>query len=129
MDQVLNVNNLSRTFQNENTALNGINLSVEKGEMVALIGASGSGKSTLLRHIAGLIACDDKTEGDIEVLGRRAQVAGKPAKNIRRIRSSIGFIFQQFNIVGRLSVIDNVLTGMLGRIPPLAGYSWIFLKS
>ncbi len=57
------------------------------------------------------------------------QIAGKPAKNIHRSRSSIGFIFQQINIVDRLSVFDNVLTSMLGRIPRWRRTVGYFLKA
>jgi phosphonate transport system ATP-binding protein len=86
--------------------------------MVALIGASGSGKSTLLRHIAGLTAGDpaDKSSS-ISVNGRVAQQGGVVAKDIRDIRANVGFVFQQFNLVNRLPVITNVLTGMLYRVP------------
>jgi phosphonate transport system ATP-binding protein len=82
--------------------------------MVALIGASGSGKSTLLRHISGLV-CGDA--GDIEVHGRSVQRAGRLSADVRRVRAGIGFVFQQFNLVGRLPLIVNVLTGTLHRLP------------
>jgi phosphonate transport system ATP-binding protein len=93
-------------------ALDDVSLTMHAGEMVALIGASGSGKSTLLRHIAGFIAADD---GEIAVLGQQIQKGGRIAKDIRRQRAEIGFVFQQFNLVGRLPVITNVLTGLLYR--------------
>ena len=79
---------------------------------MALIGASGSGKSTLLRHISGFIAADS---GEIKVMEDVVQRDGKIAPNIRRLRAEIGFVFQQFNLVGRLPVITNVLTGLLYR--------------
>lgn len=85
--------------------------------MVALIGASGSGKSTLLRHMAGLMAGNHDSQGSIEIHGRTVQKNGKIASNIRSVRSDIGFVFQQFNLVGRLSVITNVLAGTLHKVP------------
>ncbi|TRZ68428.1 MAG: phosphonate ABC transporter ATP-binding protein, partial [Rhodocyclaceae bacterium] len=93
-------------------ALQDVSLDIGTGEMVALIGASGSGKSTLLRHIAGFIAAD---AGEIVVMERLVQKGGKISSNIRQLRAEIGFVFQQFNLVGRLSVITNVLTGLLYR--------------
>ena len=84
------------------------------GEMVALIGASGSGKSTLLRHVAGLVCAD---RGEVRVNGETVQEGGRLSRQIRSIRAGIGFIFQQFNLVGRLPLIVNVLAGALHRMP------------
>src|SRR5262245_52167328 len=84
--------------------------------MVALIGASGSGKSTLLRHVAGL-ACCDPGGGEVRVFGELVQCAGRMSRRIRAVRAGIGFVFQQFNLVGRLPVITNVLAGTLHRMP------------
>jgi phosphonate transport system ATP-binding protein len=111
MNTAIEISNLSKTFSCCK-ALQGVSLAVDAGEMVALIGASGSGKSTLLRHIAGFVAADS---GEIVVLKRVIQSNGKIATNIRQLRSEIGFVFQQFNLVGRLPVITNVLTGLLYR--------------
>jgi phosphonate transport system ATP-binding protein len=86
--------------------------------MLALIGPSGSGKSTLLRHISGLVPAD-RGSGRIRVFGRDVQNGGVVTKDIRRIRSEVGFIFQQFNLVGRLSLLTNVLAGMLSRVGTL----------
>jgi phosphonate transport system ATP-binding protein len=116
MATAIAVSDLSRSF-NAFKALDGVNLQVESGEMVALIGASGSGKSTLLRHIAGLTTGDVTGASSVHVFGRKVQERGKLARDIRDIRAHIGFVFQRFNLVERLPVITNVLAGMLYRVP------------
>lgn len=94
------------------TALNDVSLSVEAGEFVALLGPSGAGKSTLFRCLTRLTPVD---RGQVEVHGQALQLlAGAPLREARR---SIGLIFQQHNLIGRLSAIDNVLTGRLAAMP------------
>lgn len=117
METALRVHQLNKHFANGKHALCDINLSVQKGEMVALIGASGSGKSTLMRHMAGLIAADDQTDSLVEIDGRCVQQGGRIHRDIRRVRSQVGFVFQQFNLVDRLPVLVNVLVGQLHRMP------------
>lgn len=95
-------------------ALDEVAITVQRGEMVALLGASGSGKSTLLRHIAGFVAAD---RGCVQVLGQTVQADGRIERDVRRQRARIGFVFQQFNLVGRLSVMANVLAGVLHEMP------------
>ena len=82
--------------------------------MVALIGASGSGKSTLLRHMSGLITADGRTDSLIEIDGRRVQQGGRIHHDIRRVRSEVGFVFQQFNLFPHLTVLDNLIERLAG---------------
>ena len=110
----LRIDDISKTFASGRPALDQVSFVLEPAEMVALIGASGSGKSTLLRHIAGFLPAD---AGAIEVFGRVTQRNGHIAGNIRELRADIGFVFQQFNLVNRLTVLTNVLTGLLFRVP------------
>ena len=117
MEIALRVHKLHKHFANGKHALNDINLTVCKGEMVALIGASGSGKSTLMRHMAGLIAADGETDSLIEIEGSCVQQGGRVHGDIRRVRAKVGFVFQQFNLVDRLPVLVNVLVGQLHRMP------------
>jgi len=110
---------VSKTFGTRK-ALDCVSVTVAAGEMVALIGPSGSGKSTLLRAITGL-APIDAGAGVIEVFGETVQANGRVTGAVRRARGRLGMIFQQFNLVGRLSLFTNVMLGALGRLPAWRG--------
>lgn len=87
------------------TALNGINLSIEKGEFVAILGTSGCGKSTLLNMLSGL---ERPTKGDVIVNGVRINKVSE--KNMSRFRArEMGFIFQQYNLIPSLTALENVM--------------------
>ncbi|GAA0640255.1 phosphonate ABC transporter ATP-binding protein [Halomonas beimenensis] len=109
------VERLSKTF-GRSPVLRDIGFEIHAGEMVALIGPSGSGKSTLLRHLVGLTRAD-RHGGRVRLQGREVQAAGRLVSARRHERCRVGYIFQQFNLVGRLSVLTNVLVGRLGRMP------------
>ncbi|WP_181028406.1 phosphonate ABC transporter ATP-binding protein [Pseudoclavibacter sp. RFBA6] len=98
----------------ETTVLDGVDLDLHPGEMVALLGASGSGKSTLMRSLTGFAP----------ITGGTARVAGHDVTNLRRgelrqLRAGVGQVFQQFNLIPRLSVLTNVLTGTLHTAGPM----------
>ncbi|AEC19875.1 phosphonates ABC transporter ATP-binding protein [Pusillimonas sp. T7-7] len=125
MHPAIHVAGLNKSFGGKQVLFD-LGLAVEQGEMVALIGASGSGKSTLLRHLAGLACGNRHDNSSIQVLGQSVQSAGRLNGQVRRLRADIGYIFQQFNLVGRLSVLSNVLLGRLGRIPRWRGSLGLF---
>lgn len=106
----VSVTGLTKRYD-QTTALSGASLEVSRGELVVLLGRSGSGKSTLLRHLNGLEA---PSEGSVRVLGE--EVSSLRGRNLRNLRSRIGFIFQQFELVPSLTVLENVLTGSLATI-------------
>ena len=110
----IRVSGIYKSFKGKQ-ALQDVSINIDQGEMVALVGASGSGKSTLLRNINGLQLADS---GTIEIFGTPLQSEGRFHSKVRQLRSQIGFIFQQFNLVNRLTVIENVLIGKLAQISP-----------
>ena len=106
MDTLVAIDNLTKRYSNTGQpALDGVSLTVETGEAVAIMGPSGSGKSTLLNLIAGL---DRPTSGTVTVGGRRIDSLSETGSAKFR-REQVGMIFQFFNLLDDLTVIDNVL--------------------
>jgi len=113
---LLQINKLSKEYKGGTKALSNVNFSVNEGEFISIIGPSGAGKSTLLRCINRMI---DATEGKINFDGVNVMDLNK--KELRKLRTKIGMIFQHYNLVYRLSVIENVLHGRLGHKTTLEG--------
>ena len=105
---VVSLNGVSKKFPNGTLALDQVSLDVARGQLLCLIGLSGSGKSTLLRHINGL---HKPTAGTVDVMGVRVSEVSN--KELRTVRRHVGFVFQQFGLVGRVTCLENVLTGAL----------------
>jgi phosphonate transport system ATP-binding protein len=103
--------NLTLGYKKEKILKN-IDLKIKKGEFVGIIGPSGAGKSTLLMSVVGGIKVFD---GDFEVLDFNMENIKK--KNLIALREQVGIIFQGYNLVDRLNVLDNVVSGMLKDIP------------
>ncbi|MBN7794466.1 phosphonate ABC transporter ATP-binding protein [Microbacterium esteraromaticum] len=109
-EPVIRIEALTKHF-GATRALTDVDLTVARGEIVVLLGLSGSGKSTLLRHIDAL---ELPTAGTVGVLGEN--VPALRGRRLRQLRSRVGFIFQQFELVGSLTVLENVLTGALSAL-------------
>ena len=103
--------NLSVTYPGGVEALKDINLEINEGDFLIIVGLSGAGKSTLLRATNNLVK---PTRGNVYVDSKNVTTASK--KELKNIRSDIGMIFQTFNLVNRSTVLKNVLTGRLSQI-------------
>ena len=111
MIQLAEVEKVYRTDRIETLALSNINLSVDKGEFISVMGPSGSGKSTLL-NVIGLL--DEPTGGEVSLNGRHINTYAD--RHVARIRNEeVGFIFQTFHLIADLNVVDNVEIPLLYR--------------
>ncbi|MBN2791898.1 MAG: phosphonate ABC transporter ATP-binding protein [Desulfuromonadales bacterium] len=124
---VIDIKGLNKTF-GKKRVLKNINFEVAPGEMVGLIGASGSGKSTLIRAIAGLESMDSSST-HIRLFSKPTQIGNKRTPHYRALRRDVGVIFQQFNLVGRLSLLTNVLIGRLAHNPSWKGIFRLFPRA
>ena len=113
---LLELKNVTKYYNKETPALADVSFAVRKGEFVSIIGPSGAGKSTILRCINRMI---ELTGGEISFDGVLASKLKK--RDLRKLRTKIGMIFQHYNLVDRLTVIENVLHGRLGYKSTLAG--------
>lgn len=116
MSTVLKMEHIEKVYGNQVRALHDISLEVRAGEFVAVIGPSGSGKSTLLRTVNQLVF---PSGGYVYIDGE--EVTGASGKKLRLLRRKVGMIFQHYNLVQRLSVMQNVLHGRLGYMSALDG--------
>ncbi len=112
---------ISKTFTDGTVALKDVSFRIKRGEFVVILGPSGSGKTTLLRTINGLI---QPTSGTVSVMGTDVN-----AQSLSKIRKKTGMIFQQFNLVKNISVINNVLSGSLGSFQKWQSGFYIFPKA
>ena len=105
---MLEIKNLKKSF-GTNAVLKGIDLKVNKGEVIALLGPSGSGKTTLLRCLCFLERAD---EGEMVLAGRKVSLSDPSKKEILSIRQDLGFVFQSFNLFSNMTVLKNVCEGL-----------------
>jgi phosphonate transport system ATP-binding protein len=114
---MLTVSELRKTYPTGDEALKSVDLSVDGSETVAMIGPSGAGKSTFIRCINRLT---EPTAGTVELDGE--DLTGLDDEALRAARRDIGMIFQEYNLVERLTVMENVLTGRLGYVSAWAAF-------
>lgn len=109
----LQIRDLTKQYTRGQPVLQGVSLALDSEGITAIIGPSGAGKSTLLRCINRLV---EPTSGRVVFHG--TDLVALPGRELREYRRRIGMVFQEFNLVERLSVIENLLSGRLGYLPP-----------
>ncbi len=109
-------NEVSKIYSTKTKALDSISFDLKEGEFVAIIGSSGAGKSTILRCMNRLI---EPTSG--QILFEGVNVLDLSKKDLRKVRTKVGMVFQHYNLVERLSVFENILHGRLGHKATIAG--------
>ncbi|SHI41761.1 phosphonate transport system ATP-binding protein [Dethiosulfatibacter aminovorans DSM 17477] len=119
---VLEMNNVSKTYDGSTKALQGLSLSVYRNELISIIGPSGAGKSTLLRCINRMIEPDEGSR--IRFDGN--EIATMNKRELREVRKHVGMVFQHYNLVYRLSALENTLHGRLGYYSTLKGALSLF---
>lgn len=108
---MLAISGLTKTYDTGTAALRNVSITIDEPQVVAIIGPSGAGKSTLIRCINRLV---EPTSGSVELNGEVLTTLSN--KELRRARRHIGMIFQEYNLVERLTVMENVLSGRLGYV-------------
>jgi phosphonate transport system ATP-binding protein len=117
LEAILEVRDLKKIYRGaEGPAIDKISFSLEEGELVGIIGPSGAGKSTLLRCVNRLIV---PTQGQVFIEGE--EITGAAPGKVRALRRRVGMVFQQHNLVARLTVLQNVMHGRLGYMSTLDG--------
>jgi len=106
---MLEIKNLNKEFPGGIKVLRGVDLTVKKGEVVAIVGPSGSGKTTLLRCISFL---ETATMGEMDFAGSHIDMSHASKDEIRKIRMSMGFVFQSYNLFRNMTVLENVMEGL-----------------
>lgn len=114
---VLKTTDLSKTYGGKTRALKGVSFNVAKGELVSVIGPSGAGKSTLFRCINRMVEPDEGSS----ILFDNTEIVGLNKKGLREARKHIGMVFQHYNLVYRLTALENVLHGRLGYYSTVKG--------
>lgn len=122
-EPLIEIRNVSKVYDSGTVGLKNINLTIQKGEFVVVVGLSGAGKSTLLRTINRM---HDVTDGDILIEGK--SIIHYKGKELRKLRRKIGMIFQNFNLVKRSSVQRNVLSGRVGYYSTFKSVLGLFSK-
>ena len=116
----ISINNIDKRYDNGFKAIENLNLEIKQGSFTVILGPSGAGKSTMLRMINGL---ETHTSGSLRVADLEVN-----KKNLRSVRERVAMVFQHFNLVSRLSVMTNVLTGRLAKRHPLLSLIYLFPK-